>query len=145
VSIHRNLQVQFFDISSQLLVGIKPTPISCSFPNLIPDLTIDLATILLDPALAYRHHSLGSNYNKIAFVNLAPESLDVAIGLTDGSVFVCRLDAGKHPAQSKDKTDPELIVLDSLAAAHSRYNPYFLLSAGNSPLAACSIADSGTS
>ncbi|TFL03659.1 lethal giant larvae like, C-terminal-domain-containing protein [Pterulicium gracile] len=138
VTRHRNCMVQFHDISSQLLAGVRPTSIAADFPNTIHDLTIDMAAVMLDPAVMRKI----SPSSTISLVQLSPESLDTVVCTSTGAVFVFRLDSRSPPSSARGVNDPDLTLLD-YSLPRSRYKPYFMLSPGRGPVRACTLSSIG--
>jgi syntaxin-binding protein 5 len=122
---HENLTVQFYDVSPQLLVGIRPQPIVDDFPKLLPRLTIDMNLWLSDPAMLETRADLKAGF--IADVQFAAESLECCVVLSNGYTFLFRLTSISNNLLKSD--DKELILFHPMGDTEITYSPFFCLAA----------------
>jgi len=142
----RDLFVRFYDISAQLLLPKSPgNPLSDDFPNYLSHLTIQFQDLLRDSifmdSIAAPPQSL-----VIQSVHLAPEALECAVVLNSGDVVVYYSSTNDDPQPSATKqVDAAIIKLDHIRLPHSRFQPFFMLSAQRGPIETCAMSEIGRS
>ncbi|KAF9041832.1 hypothetical protein BDZ89DRAFT_1060198 [Hymenopellis radicata] len=143
---HTNdLTVHFYDMSTQLLLTVRPDPVDFDFPNPLPHLTIDLNLLVYDPAVAERIVPRSDLPVAIHSVHFASESLEVVVTLSTGDLFVFRLYSGQHdPGAYRKSTNPEFVYLDHLTLGRGyRYSPFVMFSPAKGSITACANCDVG--
>ncbi|THV07456.1 WD40 containing snare-dependent exocytosis protein [Dendrothele bispora CBS 962.96] len=142
VTRHANLSVQMWDVSPQLLLSVRPTPIQYHFPHPLLKLEIDVTYILSDPVVLKNMSGGGSS---VQSVELTPETLDCAIVLTTGEVVIEGLLSNAETRPSHvDLVDKELTSLRHLPAlSGSKYSPLLLLAPLKGSVLATAMADLG--
>lgn len=137
--------VHFYDISTQLLLAVRPDPVTCNFPNPLPHLSIDLNAVLTDAAVAPRIVQLSDLPVAIHSVHFASESLEVVVTLSTGDLFVFRLKSGEHdPASYRQSQNPDCLYLEHLTLGRGyRYSPYVMFSPSKGSITACANNDIG--
>ncbi|KAK7058549.1 Lethal(2) giant larvae sro7 [Paramarasmius palmivorus] len=144
ITTHAALTVQFSDASANLLTNARPNPIEFEYPNPLTNLTIDVNLVLNDAQVAQRVGQL--ERPMIFLVEMAPDSLDVAIALSGGAVLIYRLRGGQGDDRSHygDLADNELFSLQHIdTPVHLKYAPYLALNPGKGDLSAIALADIG--
>ena len=119
-----------------------------SFPNFLPELTIDLVPVLADPVVSTRTSPKFVEDSRIVSSHLAPQSLECAVVLQNGAVVVHQLAraANKELQVQRELDDAELVsVAHVTAGAGRRFQPYFVMLAERGPVTALGISDIGTS
>lgn len=139
---NRDLSVQFFDMSAQLLISTNGTPLDQDFPKPLPSLTIYADEILDDSSIAKILQPYIETLS-IQSVHVAPEALECAVVLTSGDIVVY------HPAMCLSPTevtaDIEIILLDHIRPASGRrFEPYFMLNSNRGLIATCAMSDTGS-
>ncbi|KIK70617.1 hypothetical protein GYMLUDRAFT_32661 [Collybiopsis luxurians FD-317 M1] len=139
---YADLSVQIWDASAQLLHKFKPEPLDCDFPKPLPNLSIEINTVLTAASVAPK---VLSQNPSIQFVNLASESLECAIVLSTGMVIVYRLAPPASDLSSQEElADLELISLKHLSpSSDSRFTPFLALFPDKGQVSACALADIG--
>ena len=138
---NRDLSVQFFDMSGQLLIPMNGAPLNHDFPKPLPGFTIYPDDILDDPSIA---KILQPHIETLSIqsVHVAPEALECAVALTSGDIVVY------HPAgqsSSKVTADMEIILLDHIRPTPGRkFEPYFMLNSHRGLIATCAMSDTGS-
>ncbi|KAF8167354.1 WD40 containing snare-dependent exocytosis protein [Crassisporium funariophilum] len=144
VTYNRDLSVQFFDMSAQLLIPTGSTPLENDFPKPLPGLTIRLDELLDDPAITER---LLSSIDSLAIqsVQVAPEALECAIALKSGEVIVYHASTNRTGDPSpKINGGTEIVLLEHIYTRPGRrLVPYFMLSAGRGAIEAYAMSDIG--
>jgi syntaxin-binding protein 5 len=141
---HFNLTVQFSDMSAQLLLGLRPTPIQNHFPNPLVDLNIDLKPLLVDPSVSKRTSATFFEQARIDFVRFATESLETAVVFKTGEVVVYRMSGPKDPALFREAADEELVILEHVPKPRNRrFSSYFMLLPRRGPAESCVLSDIG--
>ncbi|KAF5368577.1 hypothetical protein D9758_002181 [Tetrapyrgos nigripes] len=139
ITSHLNRSVQMWDVSPQLLLSARPTPVQYRFPHPLPQLRIDLEPILTDAIVMKRLSKSDSNVQSLEF---APDSLDCVIILTTGEILVESLKSstGEQHLNYLEVEDEELISLQHLPSIpSSRYFPVLLLSPHKGRVTACGL------
>ena len=123
----------------QLLIPSSSSPFTSAFPRALPDLSIDVLTLLGSPEIATHGFS---GQTRIDDVQLATESLEVALVLSGGEVLLYRI-IDRQGTVEKGLPDKQLVSLEHLPVAEGlRFKPYFLIKA-EAPVTAFSISDVG--
>jgi hypothetical protein len=138
---NRDLSVQFFDMSAQLLIPTNAAPLDQEFPKPLPGLTIPLDDLLDDPSIVEILKPHIDTLN-IQSVHVAPEALECAVALTSGDIVVYHPSMGLSP--SKVIADMEIILLDHIISTPRRLKPYFMLTPSRGSIATCAISDTGS-
>ncbi|KAF8808127.1 WD40 containing snare-dependent exocytosis protein [Phlegmacium glaucopus] len=143
VTYNRDRSIQFFDMSTQLLIPKDATlpDLDQDFPKPLPGLTVQLDDLLDDSSIAeiLKHHI---DSLTIQSVHVAPEALECAVALTSGDIVVYRPSMGLPP--SKIVADIEIILLDGIRSTPTRrLEPYFMLTPNRGSIATCAISDTG--
>jgi syntaxin-binding protein 5 len=136
--------VQFQDVSAQLLISLKPSPIENNFPKPMPHLTIDLNPLMRDTSVTRRMSSTFVDAH-IDAIHLAPESLECVVVFHSGELVVYRLSSGPHDTVLyRDASDKEIIILEHISPqSGSKFSPYFMLIPGKGLVTICAISDIG--
>ncbi|CAL1694488.1 unnamed protein product [Somion occarium] len=145
ITYHRNLTIRFQDLTARLLLSSDTSPLTNAFPNPLPALTINLTTILADPAVATRATPKFLEEARIQSVQFASESRECGIILQTGEIALYRLAHGETPTgiatMSEDK---ELVSLQHLhPQPGDKFHPIFMLMAGRGAVAAVGLSDIG--
>jgi syntaxin-binding protein 5 len=145
VTEHLNLTVQFHDISARLLATPDSLQIQTHFPQPLPDLTIDLKFILTDPLVSARISSTTLHQTHFALVRITSESLECALILQSGEIFVYRLSSGPHEeVLQREASDNELTILEHIPRRHDRrFYPFLLLAPDKGAVTAFSLSNIG--
>lgn len=144
ITYNLDLTIRFYDISAQLLDGLKPTPIKNNFPNSLPPLTIDLKLLFMDPFVSRRTSPTILDCARIDSVSLAQESQDVVVTLQTGQVVVYRLSSHQMAKSSRGVSNELLLLLEHVPVQPGdRFSPYFMLTPGAGRVEACAISDLG--
>ena len=139
---NRDLSVQFFDMSAQLLIPANGAPLGQDFPKPLPGFTIYPDDILDDPSIA---KILQPHIETLSIqsVHVAPEALECAVALTSGDIVVYHSAMGLSP--SKVPSDMEIILLDHIRPSPGRrFEPYFMLNPNRGLIATCAMSDTGS-
>jgi syntaxin-binding protein 5 len=141
VTYNRDLSVQFFDMSEQLLIPTNTASLDQDFPKPLPGLTIHLDDLLDDSSLVDILKPIDTL--TIQSVHVAPEVLECAVALTSGDMVIY------HPAMglSSPKTiaDTEIILLDHIRPTPGRrFQPYFMLTPRRGSIATYAMSDTGS-
>jgi syntaxin-binding protein 5 len=114
-----------------------------SFPRPLPDLTIDVRSLLGAPLVASRISSSGGS--RIAAVHIARESLECAVLLQTGETFIYRCDSGLGVhSPAKEASDEELLILEHITTSpHRRFRPFLMLAPNNGSISAFALSDIG--
>ncbi|KAI0673986.1 lethal giant larvae like, C-terminal-domain-containing protein [Trametes maxima] len=152
----QDLSIRFLDVSPHLLVSTGPeSPLSSSFPSLIPRLTIELGPLLIDHSLGLSHIPSSSgaydprlSKERVEEVHFATESLECVTVLRSGAVILHRLDVPPEEGVFGQKSlqDEELVSLSHLRARPGlRYSPVFGIKAQKTRgvVTACALSDVG--
>ncbi|KAG5732833.1 hypothetical protein E4T56_gene2783 [Termitomyces sp. T112] len=139
---HRDLSICFEDLSAQLLVAQRPTPLQTNFPNTFFDLTIDLRPVLLDSSVSSRTSPELLEYTRINSVYFATEALETTVVLTTGEIILYQLSGPRKSGTQRASRDKELIILEHIPSYRS-FSPYLMLSPELGPTEACAISDIG--
>ncbi|KDR85736.1 hypothetical protein GALMADRAFT_218826 [Galerina marginata CBS 339.88] len=142
---NRNLTVQFFDISTQLLIPSPTTNLlEHEWPEPLPALSIGLNELFDDSTIA---GILASPVDQIAIhsAQVAPEALECAMALKSGEVIVYHQSSSRSGASSpKVLGDTEILLLDHIRSPPgSRLTPYFIFAPGKGPVEAYVLSDIG--
>ncbi|GAA5823542.1 hypothetical protein JCM5353_006298 [Sporobolomyces roseus] len=121
VTLHVDLVVRFWDVSSHLLWGYKPTPesepkINLEYPRPLKHLDVDLKAALSDsraldmnPARLARDRPWELELDKVSF---AEETLELAVSLSTGDVVVFRWGYGELPQMLEEDRVEAQATLD---------------------------------
>jgi syntaxin-binding protein 5 len=141
VTYHTDLSIRFRDLSAQLLVSSDTAPLQSDFPTYIPELTIDLLSVLAAPSIAsHTSHNLVTEA-RISSVCFATQSLECAVVLHTGEIAVFR--QGQGLPQSSDGGQ-ELISTSHISVpTGGKFHPSFLLVTNRGPATACALSDIG--
>ncbi|KAI0093981.1 lethal giant larvae like, C-terminal-domain-containing protein [Irpex rosettiformis] len=138
---HTDLTVRFRDLNAQLLVSSEAEPFLADFPTLLPELTIDLLSILAAPSIASRVSAELLQEGHIASTYLATQSLECAVVLETGEIAVFR-QGEEFP--KKTVKDQELIPASHIPVTVGRkFYPSFLFITQRGPATACALSDIG--
>lgn len=141
ITTHRDLTVQFHDLSAPLLVGLKPKPINYDYPHPLTNLTINLESLLGDISVAKK---LSSSISGIDAVHFSAEAQELAIVLLTGEIAVYRVPSNIVSPPSQDSPlNPELVLLTGVPPGESAFDPFFLLCPGKGKAVACALCDVG--
>ncbi|KAI0783299.1 lethal giant larvae like, C-terminal-domain-containing protein [Abortiporus biennis] len=141
---HRDLKVRFQDLSAQLLISSDESPLTSSFPNLLPALTIDLTSVLTDPAVFTRTSSHFIDEARIDSVFFATESLECAISLKSGDVILYRLISEGTSTSHVNLQDEELISMQHIPLqVGERFRPLLMIMSNRGKVTACALSDVG--
>ena len=145
VTYHRDLIIRFQDLTAKLLVSSATMPLTSSFPNPIPQLTIDLTPVLSEPAIATRTSPRFFDSARIQSIELATESLECGVVLKTGEIALYRPDHGETPSNSQNiLEDEELISLSHITPQPGRkFRPAFMLMPGRGSVCAFALSDIG--
>lgn len=139
---NRDLSVQFFDMSAQLLIPTNDAPLDQDFPKPLPGFTIYPDDLLDDSSISkilLPHIETLS----IQSVHVAPEALECAVALTSGDIVVYHSAMGLSP--SKVTADMEIILLNHIRPTPGRrFEPYFMLNPNRGLIATCAMSDTGS-
>ena len=139
---HTDLTVRFRDLNAQLLVSSEADPLLADFPTLLPELTIDLLTVLAAPSIASQTSPELIGEGHISSTYFAPQSLECAVVLQSGEIAVFRQAEGVILQQNVK--DQEIISASHLpVATGQKFHPSFLLIAKRGPATACALSDIG--
>ena len=139
---NRDLSVQFFDMSAQLLIPMNGTPLDQDFPKPLPSLTI-YPDEILDDSLIAKILQPHIETLSIQSVHVAPEALECAVALTTGDIIVYHSATGLSP--TKVNGDIEIILLEpTFPAPGRRFGPYFMLNPNRGLIATCAMSDTGS-
>jgi syntaxin-binding protein 5 len=142
VTRHADLTIRFLDISVQLLIPVPPSPFTSAFPRPLPLLSIDILALSGFSEVASQLPSSHAERARIDDVQLAIESLEVGIVLSEGEVLVYRM-ADRQSAAARQLPDKRLVSLEHVPVTDGlRFKPYFLVKA-ESPVTAFAISDVG--
>lgn len=140
---NRDLSVQFFDMSAQLLIPTGAAPLNQDFPKPLPGLTIQVDDLLDDSSIV---EILKPHIDTLTIqsVHVAAEALECAVALTSGDIIVYHPPVGLSP--SKIIMDTEIILLDHINSTPGRrLEPYFMLTPNKGSITTCAISDTGSS
>ncbi|KAK7465475.1 Lethal(2) giant larvae sro7 [Stygiomarasmius scandens] len=143
VTSHSDLSVRMWDVSPQLLLSSRPTPIQHYFPHPLLNLHIDLGYLLSEPLVMKK---LSGDKPNIQIVKLASETLDCAIVLTTGDVIIEGLipTSDQVYTSSLNSSDEELTSLQFLPAlSGSAYSPLLILTPHKGSVSAIAMSDLG--
>jgi syntaxin-binding protein 5 len=145
VTTHIDLTVGFEDISADLLINPDRSPMRYPFPRPLPDLTIDVMSILSDPLVLPRISPTVPRQARIDSIHIARESLECGMVLQTGEVIICRMRSNSHQiTASREIPDSELIPLEHITPlAGRRFYPFLMLAAGRTRLTTFAISDIG--
>lgn len=137
--------MRFQDLSSQQLISSYESPIESYFPQYLPSLTIDLVTLLAEPAVVSKTSPKYLQEARIASVRLAAEAMECAIALKGGEVALYKLLSSDTPvAAPTTLEDAELISLKHIPVERGRrFRPQFIITAGRGPVSSFAISDVG--
>jgi hypothetical protein len=141
---NRDLNVQFFDISTQLTIPVEDGPLEHDWPEALPGLDIRLDEVFDDPAIA-DILSVPIDRVSIHSAQFALEALECAVILSSGEVLIYHPAANRSaPAPSKILQDTEIMLLDHIYIPPGRrLVPYFILAANKGPVETCALSDIG--
>lgn len=142
---HRDLTVQFQDISAQLLLNPGSSSIHRDFPETLHAFTIEVASLLTDGSVTMHMSPSFVSKASIASVHLAQESLECAVVFKTGELVLYRLSSGEHSdAVYREADDKELIIVEHVPkSANRKYHPYFMLAPGLGIISAYALSDIG--
>ena len=147
VSHHADLTVRFRDLSARILISSETSPMQGSFPNPLPELTIDLVSMLADPEVGTRTSANFMKEAKVVSSYIAPQSLECAVVFQDVAVAVYRLSTTATPTSPypRDLDDKELVSIEHVTVSNGRrFRPYFMLLTGRGHVTSFAICDIGT-
>ncbi|KAH9081593.1 lethal giant larvae like, C-terminal-domain-containing protein [Lactarius deliciosus] len=137
-----DLSIRFLDVSVQLLIPSSSSPFTSAFPRALPGLSIDVLAIIGSPEIVAHGLANTAGQARIDDVQLATESLEVALVLSGGEVLLYRM-TDRQGAVAKELLDKKLVSLEHVPVAEGlRFKPYFLINA-EGPVTAFSISDVG--
>ncbi|TFK19983.1 hypothetical protein FA15DRAFT_673956 [Coprinopsis marcescibilis] len=106
VTYDTRLIIRIFDMSAQLLSSPEGKPLKTYFPNPLFGFTVDLGFLTRPSALS---HPENDGNISVDLVSFAPEAMELAIALTDGSVVICRPSTMDQSFVSEDE---QIVVLN---------------------------------
>ena len=137
-----DLSIRFLDISVQLLITSSSSPFTSAFPRAFPDLHIDVLALIGSPEIATHGLASSAGQTRIDDIQLATESLEVALVLSGGEVVLYRM-IDRQGAVARELLDKQLVSLEHVPVAEGlRFKPYFMIKA-ETPVTAFSISDVG--
>ena len=126
----------------QLLIPPASSPFTSAFPRALPGLSIDVLSLLGSPEMAAHGFASFTGQARIDDVQLAIESLEIALVLSGGEVLLYRM-TDHAGAVRRELLDKQLVSLEHVPVAEGlRFKPYFLIKA-EGPVTAFSISDVG--
>lgn len=140
VTIHGDASVRFHDISPQLLISTRDSPMTKGFPDTLADLNINVCEIFSDPQLSKGKLSV---LPKIQSVQFAQEALECLIALETGEVILYCFQLNELQKHTPKKTDDEIVVLDQSLSVGCKFRPYLMLRRRPSKTTSCSLNDVG--
>ncbi|GAA5990640.1 hypothetical protein JCM5350_001338 [Sporobolomyces pararoseus] len=127
ITLHVDLVVRFWDVSSHLLWGYKSTPesepkINLEYPRPLKHLDVDLRAALTDPralelnsARLARDRPWELELDKVSF---AEETLELAVSLSTGDILVFKWGYGELPQMlEEDRVEAEAALDDTVQGA----------------------------
>ncbi|KAI0257073.1 hypothetical protein BJV78DRAFT_1277663 [Lactifluus subvellereus] len=142
IAVTRNadLSIRFLDISVQLLIPSSSSPFTSAFPRALLHLSVDVLALAGLPDIAAHLPSSFSEQVRIDDVQLAVESLEVALVLSGGEIMVYRM-ADRQSVTARQLPDKQLVSLEHVPVANGLcFKPYFLVKA-EAPVTAFAISD----
>ena len=137
-----DLSIRFLDVSVQLLITSSSSPFTSAFPRALPDLHIDVLALIGSPEIATHGLVSSAGKTRIDDIQLATESLEVALVLSGGEVLIYRM-IDRQCTVEKELLDKQLVSLEHVLVAEGlRFKPYFMIKAEAS-VTAFSISDVG--
>ncbi|KAH9044417.1 lethal giant larvae like, C-terminal-domain-containing protein [Lactarius pseudohatsudake] len=137
-----DLSIRFLDVSVQLLIPSSSSPFTSAFPRALPGLSIDVLAIIGSPEIVAHGLASTAGQARIDDVQLATESLEVALVLSGGEVLLYKM-TDRQGAVARELLDKQLVSLEHVPVAEDlRFKPYFLIKA-EGPVTAFSISDVG--
>ena len=126
----------------QLLIPSSSSPFTSAFPCALPGLSIDVLALIGSPEVATHGLASFAGQGRVDDVQLATESLEVALVLSGGEVLLYRM-TDHQGTVSRELLDKQLVSLEHVPVAEGlRFKPYFLIKA-EAPVTAFSISDVG--
>jgi syntaxin-binding protein 5 len=126
----------------QLLIPTPSSPFTSALPRALLHLSIDVLALAGSPEIAAHLPSNFSEKTPIDDVQLAVESLEVALVLNGGEVLVYRM-ADRQSVTARRLPDKQLVSLEHVPVADGlRFKPYFLVRP-EAPVTAFAISDVG--
>ncbi|KAI0308267.1 lethal giant larvae like, C-terminal-domain-containing protein [Multifurca ochricompacta] len=142
VTRNADLSIRFLDVSVQLLIPTPPSPFTSAFPRVLPRLTIDVLALSGSPEVAAHLPSNFADRTRIDDVQLAVESLEIALVLSGGEVLVYRI-ADRQSVTARQLPDKHLVSLEHVPVTDGlRFQPYFLVKS-EGPVTAFAMSDVG--
>jgi syntaxin-binding protein 5 len=137
-----DLSIRFLDVSVQLLIPSSSSPFTSAFPRALPDLSIDVLALIGSPEIATHGLASFAGQARIDDIQLATESLEVALVLSGGEVLLYRM-MDRQGTVERELLDKQLVSLEHVLVAEGlRFKPYFMIKA-EAPVTAFSISDIG--
>ena len=137
-----DLSIRFLDVSVQLLIPSSSSHFTSAFPRALPDLSIDVLALIGSPEIAALGLASCAGQARIDDVQLATESLEVALVLSGGEVLLYRM-IDRQGTVEREILDKQLVSLEHVPVAEGlRFKPYLLVKA-EAPVTAFSISDVG--
>ncbi|KAI0003744.1 lethal giant larvae like, C-terminal-domain-containing protein [Russula compacta] len=137
-----DLTIRFLDISVQLLIPTPPSPFTSAFPRALPLLFIDVLALACLPEVVAHFPPNFAERARLQDVQLAIESLEVALVLNGGEVLIYRM-ADRQSISARQLPDKRLVSLEHVPVPDGlRFKPYFLVKP-ESPVTAFAISDVG--
>lgn len=140
ITIHGDASVRFHDISPQLLITTRESPMTKDFPETLVDLIINICDIFADPQLSKVNLPI---LPKIQSVQFTQESLECSIALETGEVLLYRFRLNDRQQHAPKEVDDEIVVLDQSLAAGCKFRPYLMLHRRPSKTTSHSLNDVG--
>ncbi|KAL4069845.1 lethal giant larvae like, C-terminal-domain-containing protein [Scleroderma yunnanense] len=140
VTIHRDTTVRFHDISPQLLLSTRESPMKTDFPHSFDELTINVSMVLADPQIG---ESTQLGCLRVQSVHLAQESLECLIALESGEVLVYRFQSTREVQHAIKESDKEITLFDPSLAFGCKFSPYLMLHRRASETTSYSLSDIG--
>ena len=137
-----DLSIRFLDVSVQLLIPSSSSHFTSAFPRALHDLSIDVLALIGSPEIAALGLASCAGQARIDDVQLATESLEVALVLSGGEVLLYRM-TDRQGTVEREILDKQLVSLEHVPVAEGlRFKPYLLVKA-EAPVTAFSISDVG--
>ncbi|KAF9567769.1 WD40 containing snare-dependent exocytosis protein [Agrocybe pediades] len=144
MTFNQDLSVEFFDISTQLLIPSSGDSVEQEWPEHLPGLSISPRELLDDPEFVEVLSSPVDNISVIS-AQIAPEGLECAIALSSGDLLVY------HPASNRNNPGTSKVVNDAQITLLTHVNPqigrrlapYFAFTPMRGPVETFALADTG--
>lgn len=143
VTHHRNLTVNFQDITAQLLIGSAASPLTTAYPAPLPHLTIALPLLLSESCIAEASHPLALAQAEIQSAQLTSESGECAIAMRSGHVFVYRYDERQRNVSDITDEKDGVVRLAHIPAEAGTFQPMLMVENRWGAVSACELSSIG--